>query len=90
MTDEQFEKYQTLKNEIEPIKEFLEWCGKRYRCYGVHPYPMRLIKKKFSIGAIGNSLLDSTIVKLPIELQDRIIDVIEEYFDEKQKELEKI
>ena len=32
MTDEQFEKYQTLKNEIEPLKEFLEWCGKKYRC----------------------------------------------------------
>ena len=90
MTNEQFEKYQALKKEIEPIKEFLEWCGKKYRCYGIEHYPMRLIKKKFSIGRKGNLTMDNTRVEIPIELQDQIIDVIEEYFDEKLKELEKI
>ena len=90
MTNEQFEKYQSLKKEIEPIKDFLEWCGKRYRCYGIGRYPMRLIKKKFCIGRKGSLIMDNTRVEIPIELQDRIIDVIEEYFDEKQKELEKI
>lgn len=75
MTNEQFNKYKSLKTEIEPLKEFLEWCGKKYRCYGIGPYPMRLIKKKFRIGGKGNYLLDNTRVEIPIELQDRIIDV---------------
>lgn len=90
MTNEQFEKYQSLKKEIEPIKDFLEWCGKKYRCCGIGQYSMRLIKKKFSIGRKGAGLIDSTIVDIPIELQDRIIDVIEKYVDEKQKELDEI
>lgn len=90
MTDEQFNKYQALKKEIEPLKAFLEWCGKKYRCYGIGQYPMRLIKKKFSIGRKGNLIMDDTIVEISIELQDQIIDVIEKYVDEKQKELEKI
>ena len=89
MTNEQFEKYQALKKEIEPIKAFLEWCGKRHRCYGTGKFPMRLIKKKFCIGRKGMGVIDSTVDEIPIELQDRIIDVIEEYVDEKQKELEK-
>ena len=90
MTNEQFNKYQSLKKEIEPIKSFLEWCGKRYKCCFIGQYPMRLIKKKFSIGQKGIGAIDSTIVEIPIELQDRIIDIIEKYVDEKQKELEKI
>ncbi|MGN1138294.1 MAG: hypothetical protein ACI4RM_02515 [Ruminococcus sp.] len=90
MTNEQFNKYQTLKKEIEPIKSFLNWCGKRYRRKGIGQYHMRLIKKKFCIGRKGIGAIESTIVEIPIELQDRIIDVIEEYFDEKQKELDEI
>ena len=90
MTGEQFTKYQSLKKEIEPLISFLKWCGKRYKYCGIGQYPMRLIKKKFSIGRKGIGAIDDTIVELPFELQDRIIDVIEQYIDEKQNELEKI
>lgn len=90
MTNEQFNKYQTLKEEIKPLIEFLEWCGKRYRHNFIGQYNMRLIKKKFRIGRKGVGAIEDTIVEIPFELQDRIIDVIEQYIDEKQNELEKI
>lgn len=90
MTDEQFNKYQSLKKEIEPLKNFLHWCGKRYRCKGISQYHMRLIKRKFNIGRKGIGLIESTIVDIPFDLQDRIIDVIEDYVDEKNKELDEI
>ena len=90
MTNEQFNKYQALKKEIEPLICFLKWCGKKYKCYGTGQFPIRLIKKKFCIGRKGIGLLDSTVDEIPIELQDRIIDVIEKYVDEKQKELDEI
>ncbi|MEE1011197.1 MAG: hypothetical protein U0L11_04070 [Acutalibacteraceae bacterium] len=90
MTGEQFTKYQSLKKEIEPLISFLKWCGKRYKNHIVDKFPIRLIKKEFRIGRKGVGAIEDTIVEIPFELQDRIVDVIEQYIDEKQNELEKI
>lgn len=89
MTDNQFNRYKELKDEIAPLKEFLFWCGIKYHAGWISRRQMRIIKKKFCVckdfGPIENNE-----VKLPLELQNRIIDVIEQYVDEKQKELDEI
>ena len=90
MTEKQYEKYRELKQEIQPLKSFLFWCGKKYHCATFNHYKMRLIKNKFHIGRVGCVAIKDMEVKIPLELQDKIIDVIERYVDEKQKELDKI
>lgn len=92
MKKEQYEKYGKLKEEIEPLKEFLSWCGDRYHCKHVSHYFCRLIIKslKFFIGRVGYGAIGSTEIELPLELQKRIVKVIEDYVDEKEKELEQI
>ena len=90
MTEKQFDKYKELQEKIEPLKDFLFWCGNKYHCGSVSKYGMRIIKKKFCIGRVGFGVIKSTEINLPSELQDRIIEVIENYVDEKQKELDKI
>lgn len=90
MTEKQYKKYTELKKEIEPLKNFLFWCGKKYRCTSVGHYQTRILKKKFCVGRVGCGCIENTEVKLPDELQDRIIEVIENYVDEKQKELDEI
>lgn len=90
MTDKQFEKYKKLKEEIQPLKNFLYWCGNKYHCDIVGRYQTRILKKKFRIGRVGSGFMESTEVELPQELQSRIIEVIEQYVDEKQKQLDEI
>ena len=90
MTEIQFKKYKELTEEIEPLKNFLFWCGKKYRCSSVGSYQTRILKKKFCVGRVGCGAIESTEVKLPLELQSRIVDVIEQYVDEKQKEIDEI
>ena len=90
MTQQQYDKYTELKKEIEPLKDFLFWCGKQYRCTSVSHYKTRILKKKFCVGRVGVGAIENTEVKLPDELQDRIIEVIEQDVDEKQKELDEI
>lgn len=88
MTQEQFIKYERISKDIAEIESFLGWCGKKYHCRYVREYPIKLIKRKFSIGLIGS--IKDTEIAIPKDLQDRIIDVIENYVDEKHKELEEI
>ena len=90
MTDKQFKEYQKLSNEIQPLKSFLYWCGNKYHNDMVSFYQTRIIKKKFCIGRVGAGFMENTEVNLPLILQKRIIDVIEQYVDEKQKELDEI
>lgn len=88
MTELQYQKYRLLKEEIEPIKNFLSWCGNKYRDKYVSFYGMRLIKKEFKIGRKGYGAIPNTEVTIPYELQERIVEVIEQWVDEKQRELD--
>ena len=90
MTEIQYKQYKELQGKIEPLKDFLHWCGNKYRYNGVGQYETRILKKKFCVGRIGYGAINSTEVELPLELQERIIAVIEQYVDEKQKELDEI
>lgn len=96
MTRDDYEKYKKLNDEIENIKTFLFYCGKRYRCkllFGRYVFdllPIKFFNKHFRLRNKGvfNDMND--IYNIPKDLQERIIDVIEDYVDEKEKELEEL
>ena len=50
MTEKQYRDYVKLKKEIEPLEDFLFWCGDKYHGALVGNYPIWLIKKRFYIG----------------------------------------
>lgn len=87
MTEQQYKEYERISEEIEPIKKFLFWCGERYKCNSVGKYDCRLITKvkKILIGRKGYGAIGSTEVELSEELQDRIIEVVEDYVAEKER-----
>ena len=93
MTKEQYEKYTTINEELKPLKSFLMWCGKRYKDNSVSKYPFKIDKKtkKFTLRRIGfsNSISNNTY-EISVELQNRIIETIENYVVEKEKELQDI
>lgn len=92
MTEQQYKDYERISKELKPIKDFLFWCGERYKEKSVSKYECRLITKakEILIGRKGYGGIPSTEVPLPEELQDRIIEVVEDYVAEKEKELEQI
>lgn len=93
MTETQFKKYQKIKKELEPIKEFLFWCGNKYRHKAVSKYRFKIgvHRKGFSLIRIDpTSTITENRYEIPYELQQRIVETIEQYFEEKEKELEAI
>ena len=86
MTEQQYKKYSRIKEEIQPMKDFLECCGKKYKnsFFGKYRFSISLYKKCYH-----NSVVDN-LYEIPLELQDQIIETIEKYIDEKEKELEGI
>lgn len=98
MTKEQYEKYKKLNEEVENIKKFLFYCGKRYR-YNIYIkrflfniLRVKIFGKRFKLNMPNAPLWgnEDRSLDIPEDLQDRIIDVIEDYVDEKEKELEEI
>ena len=92
MTEGQYEEYKNKKEELNPIKEFLYWCGIKYKGIHINQYKARLIGKRYviKIGRKGRGAIGETKVDLPKDLQDKIIGVIEDYVEEKEKELSDI
>lgn len=93
MTEEQFNRYEFISKEIKPIKDFLFWCGNKYAHWAGSQYDFGIVCafQRFALRMKRRSSSDKeNTYDIPWELQDRIIDVIEQYVDEKQKELEEI
>lgn len=94
MTKEQYEKYSAIKAEIAEIKEFLWWCGKKYKGDLLsRQYETKTItrKKQIRVGRKGNcGGIEDTEIILPKELQEGIIDLIEQYVEKREKEMEAI
>lgn len=93
MTKEQFEFYRKIENEIEDIRKFLFWCGKRYHGKCVSKFGFNFLTKGKELFIHRNSSLSTSeenIFNIPIKLQERIIEVVENYLDEKEEELRKI
>ena len=89
MTKEQYNKYKQIEAELEPIIDFLFYCGNKYHEKGVRYFLSRLIiKRQFRIGTRKN--MDNNEFDVPRDLHDKIIDIIEQYVDEKEKEMQEI
>lgn len=84
MTDKQYKEYKKAKEELEPVKNFLFWCGER-------GYTARLIpcSKCFLIG-IRFGFVKDEMYKMPKELRERILITVEDYVKEKERELREI
>lgn len=93
MTEQQYKKYTCIKNEIENLKSFLYFCGNIYKAEMVSKsdFSIKLfenIKDKFFLK--GKYAWNDKTYELPKELQKRIVEVIEEYVKEREKEMENI
>lgn len=89
MTEQQYQEYQRKKRELDPIKDFLFWCGKKYRC-SLGDYDCKIIVDKMLFGRVGFGAIASHNFVMPKELKDRVIAVVEQYVDEKELELQNI
>lgn len=89
MTVQQFEKCEKIMNEIKPVKEFLtesieeRYCGKSVFKWRIS-FAIRGFRRRFGLHTWYKDY------KLPEDLQERIVKTIEEYVDEKERELEQI
>lgn len=92
MTEAQYEKYVKIKEEIEPVKNMLFWCGNRYaNKLSLCRYLIRaILRPKLLLGRIGCGCISSEEYELPKELQDKLIMVMEEWVADKEKQLESI
>lgn len=89
MTKEQYNKYNQIETELKPIKDFLFYCGNKYHEKGAfYSLSKLIIKRQFRIGTRKN-MEDIEFVVLR-DLHNRIIDVIEQYVEEKEKEMQEI
>lgn len=94
MTEKQYKRYQEIEAEIKDTKNFLGWCGNKYKSCtysGKYPFILRILHKGFALIAKKpwNSIDEATYY-IPQELQERIIEVIEQYVDEKEQEKNEI
>ena len=93
MTEAQYKKYKKLKEEISQIKNFLYWCGDKYKNQAITKRIFSFFrneKKMLLYERDGYYPKESNTYEIPSELQERIIKVIEDYVDEKEKEMEEI
>lgn len=92
MTEKQYKRYQEIETEIKDVKHFLGWCGNKYHSYqDKYPFILRILKKGFALVVKSHwKNIDEATYYIPQELQKRIIDVIEQYIDEKEQEKNEI
>ena len=84
MTKEQFERYEKINKELAGVRGFLSWAGEKHRHTMIAKYRFSLKLIRHFSGESDNTF------QIPLELQDRIIKIIEEYIDEKETELSEI
>ena len=87
----QYKKYDKILEELRPVKWFLNWCGDRYKDKSVSKYRFRIITKakQFFLYKDIYFARDKEI-EIPKDLQKRIVEVIEQWVDEKEQELKNI
>ena len=93
MTKEQFELYSKIEYEIKDVRNFCFWCGNKYRNKYINKNRFNIVTKFKNIFLYKKSHVNTkeeNTFNIPIELQERIIEVVENYLDEKEEELRKI
>lgn len=91
MTEKLYKKYKKIKEEIEPVKDFLYWCGDKYFHKGATRQRFLFIVRLEKIAIkITSFFTGEKQYELPSELQDEIVKVMEDYIAKKEMELEKL
>lgn len=92
MTEKQYKRYQEIEAEIKDTKKFLAWCGNKYHSYnGKYPFILEKLRRGFALivqRPWSNDIESKCYI--PNELQRRIIEVVEQYIDEKEQEKNEI
>lgn len=91
MTQEQFKKYRAIEEEIKPLRKFLFWCGNRYKepLVGKKPFFIKTAFKNFYLyRRFPGAIASDNAFEIPYDLQCRLVKVMEEYLDEREKEKE--
>lgn len=86
MTDKQYKKYKEVEEEIRPLKTFLKgFCTRSSSC------PTLIFTKlKLKFKRRQTCVPDVCEIEISNELQNRILKVIKQYIDEKEKEQEEL
>lgn len=86
MTKEMLDKGLSIQAEIESLQHFVDYCQKCWKILYIRTRTRR--RKKIRLETSYGILADEIIVST--ELADRILNTIEEYIAEKEKELESL
>lgn len=86
VTDKQYKKYKEIEEEIKPIKTFLKGFYTRFRSYPT----LFFTKPKLKFKRKQTYIPDVCEIEISYELQSRILEVIEQYIAEKEKEQEEL
>ena len=86
MTVEQYKKYKEVEEEIRPLKTFLKgFCTRSSSCP-----TLIFTKPKLKFKRRQTCVPDVCEIEISNELQNRILKVIKQYIDEKEKEQEEL
>lgn len=89
MTKDQFDKFKQIEEEIKPIRDFLLYCGSKRPVDYRTRFSLLPNFKNFSLWMKWHSnRKEDCLYEIPDELQCRIVSVIEDYLDEREKEKE--
>lgn len=86
MTDKQYKRYAEIEEELESIRLFI----KGYKHIKLPFIKLFFAKPKFRLKRKQYSLCDAYDITVSGALQEKIIAVIEQYVDEKEKEQEEL
>lgn len=86
MTDKQYKKYKEVEEEIRPLKTFLKGFYTRFNSCPT----LIFTKPKLKIKRRQTFVPDVCEIEISNSLQSRILEVIGQYVDEKEKEQEKL
>ena len=93
MTKEQYEEYTIINDEVKQLKSFLMWCGNKYKDDSVIKCKCKIYAKKTKIALMRiwfSKSFSDNLFEVSDELQNRIIETIENYVNEKEKRLSEI
>lgn len=86
MTIEQYKKYKEVEEEISPLKTFLKGFYTRFNSCPTLVFTKPRLKFKRRQTCVP----DVCEIEIPSELQSRILEVVGQYIDEKEKEQEEL
>lgn len=84
MTEEMLEKGLAIQTEIKTLQHFVDYCQKCWKILYIRTRRRKKIRLETAYGILADS------ISVKPELADRILNTIEEYIAEKEKELESL